>query len=66
MVLKWLSRQEKIFDHMLFQQYITNIKKMKLYFMFPLEVPKKLIWLIYITISLQSNMANMQKYLCIK
>ena len=26
---------------MLFQKYITGKKSMKLYFMFPLEVPKK-------------------------
>ena len=31
---------EKDFYHMLFQQFITGKKPMKLYFMFPLEVEK--------------------------
>ena len=38
-------------------------KSIKFYFMFPLEVPKKLIWSISIKITLQSNLLNMTKIL---
>ena len=61
--LKQISIQEKrIFTTGYFNnKFLVNTTPIKLYFMFPLEVPKKLTWLISILMTLQSNTFNMTK-----
>ena len=57
---KMVSRQEKIIFTKICFNYTSLVKRnpIKLYFMFPLEVPKKPIWFVYILTPLKSNMFN--------